>query len=160
MTAFNNNQLIIEAINNNYEWIQYNKQLRLIRSIHDDMYQMQSIIDACNSSKLPSDWFRNQSTKELLAEFELQKPSMGIPIERKSHEIRMNVVPGLKGYYVHRLLVNFVAIWASPKYAIHIAKLLDDIATRERNELEQTIKEQEKIIAERTHLERVCRRQY
>ena len=39
--------IVQEAINEEYEWIQYNKQLRLIRSVKDDMYQMQSILTAC-----------------------------------------------------------------------------------------------------------------
>ena len=49
---------IREAINCDYEYIQYNKQLRLIHSIDDDMYQMKSIIEACHENKLCADWFR------------------------------------------------------------------------------------------------------
>ena len=61
--------IVHEAINEEYEYIQYNKQLRLIRSVKDDMYQMQSILTACFApdTKLPKDWFRNQSTIELLS---------------------------------------------------------------------------------------------
>ena len=64
--------IVHEAINEEYEWIQYNKQLRLIRSVKDDMYQMQSILTACFApdNKKPQDWFRNQSTIELLNEAE------------------------------------------------------------------------------------------
>ena len=40
----------------------------------------------------------------------LRKPREEIPYEN-----RKNLAPGLKGYYVHRLLVNAVAMWASPK---------------------------------------------
>ncbi|EAX68504.1 hypothetical protein TVAG_601820 [Trichomonas vaginalis G3] len=62
--------IVHEVINEEYEYIQYNKQLRLIRSVKDDMYQMQSILTACFApdTKLPKDWFRNQSTIELLSE--------------------------------------------------------------------------------------------
>ena len=63
------NQVIREPINEHYERIQYNKKLRLIHSIDDDMYQMQSIIDACQSTKQPDKWFNNKSTKALLAKF-------------------------------------------------------------------------------------------
>ncbi|KAI5511966.1 KilA, N-terminal/APSES-type HTH, DNA-binding family, partial [Trichomonas vaginalis G3] len=64
--------IVHEAINEEYEYIQFNKQLRLIRSVKDDMYQMQSILTACFApdTKKPQDWFRNQSTIELLNEAE------------------------------------------------------------------------------------------
>ena len=72
MTTLENTTTAIvhEAINEEYEYIQFNKQLRLIRSVKDDMYQMQSILTACFApdTKLPKDWFRNQSTIELLSE--------------------------------------------------------------------------------------------
>ena len=130
---------IIEKINDDYEWIQYNEKLRLIHSIKDDMYQMQSIIKACNSKKPCKDWFRNQSTQEILEEME----GGGIPLPSK----RMDIAPGLQGYYVHRLLVNHIAIWASPRYAIYIAQLLDTYFEKQRNQL---LKEKDEIINELT----------
>ena len=142
----NNNKLVYESINDDYEWIQYNKQLRIIHSIKDDMYQMQSIIKACNSTKQAYHWFENDTTIELLNEFELEKLTLGIPRLVKSHENRKNLKPGLRGYYVHRLLVNAVAMWASPRYAIRIYKLLDEIASNERNELIKVIDDKERTI--------------
>ena len=41
-------------------------------------------------------WFRNQSTQEILEEMD----GTGIPAPSK----RMDIAPGLQGYYVHRLL--------------------------------------------------------
>lgn len=140
-------QLIYKPINDDYEWIQYNNQLRLIHSIKDDMYQMNSIITACESRKQAKNWFDNQSTKELLDEFELEKSTSGIPRVEKSYENRMNVAPGLRGYYVHRYLVNAVAMWASPRYSLRIFKLLDQIASNERNELINQIESQAQTIA-------------
>ena len=146
MSEVTSNKLIYEPINDDYEWIQYNKQLRIIHSIKDDMYQMQSIINTCDSLKQARHWFDNQSTKELLNEFELEKSSGRILPEEKLFENRKNLAPGLKGYYVHRLLVNAVAMWASPRYSIRIFKLLDEIAKNERKELEQTIMQKEQTI--------------
>ncbi|KAK8883971.1 hypothetical protein M9Y10_043073 [Tritrichomonas musculus] len=143
-----NNKLIYERINDDYEWIQYNKQLRIIRSIKDNMYQMQSIINALDSNKQAYHYFENQSTKDVLDEFELEKPTLGIPREAKPYENRKNLKPGLKGYYVHRYLVNDVAVWASRKYHLRICKLLDDIASREREELTKTIAAKDDVIAE------------
>ena len=76
----NTSIVTVETINDDYEWIQYNDKLRIIHSIKDDMYQMQSILTACNSKKLPKHWFENQSTKELLEHI---SGSVGIPPDRK-----------------------------------------------------------------------------
>ena len=130
----------VEKINDEYEYIQYNEKLRLIHSIKDDMYQMQSIIASCNSNKKVNDWFRNQSTQEILNEME----GTGIPVPSK----RMDLTPGLQGYYVHRLLVNHVAMWASPKYSIYIMKLLDTYFEKQRNELQNQIDNQKQTIEE------------
>lgn len=135
------------------------------------MYQMQSIISACNSNKKVNDWFRNQSTVELLDEMQniinnarggipadqninnntrggiplLEKThengSTGIPADRKICENRPNLPNELKGTYIHRLLVNHVAMWASPRYSIYIMKLLDDIFQKQREQLQNKIEE-------------------
>ncbi len=115
-----NNNSITERINDDYEWIQYNEHLRLIHSIKDDMYQMQSIVNACNANKRPNDWFRNQSTQEFLEAFEEEIASTGNPADEKSYENRPNLPINLRGTYVHKLLVNHIAIWASPRYSIYI----------------------------------------
>ena len=57
---------VVESINDDYEYIQYNEKLRLIHSIKDDMYQAQSILAACNSKKQLRHWFDNKSTQEFL----------------------------------------------------------------------------------------------
>lgn len=128
--------LIHEAINEDYEWIQYNDQLRIIRSIKDDMYNMKSIINACHSKKKPNDWFKNQSTQELIDEFERMEDDN---VSKRMTEIRNNVSVELRGHYVHRLLVNAVAMWASPRYAAHIHKMLDKLAKEERDRLSNKI---------------------
>ena len=135
---------IVEPINDQYEYIQYNDKLRLIHSISDNMYQMQSIINSCNSNKLCADWFRNQSTKEILNEMS----SMGNPIDEKLYENRPNLPNELRGTYVHRLLVNHVAMWASPRYSIHILKLLDSYFEQQRTQLQTQINQQQTQINE------------
>ncbi|EAY05953.1 hypothetical protein TVAG_123760 [Trichomonas vaginalis G3] len=152
--------IVHEAINEEYEWVQFNKQLRLIRSVKDDMYQMQSILTACFApdTKLPKDWFRNQSTQELLSEAQRdilfsenseeqrvgKKPRVEIPYEN-----RKNLPNGLRGWYVHRLLVNAVAMWASPRYACYIFMMLDEIHRQEREELENKLEAKDKSIQKR-----------
>ncbi|EAX82127.1 hypothetical protein TVAG_334830 [Trichomonas vaginalis G3] len=152
--------IVHEAINEEYEWVQFNKQLRLIRSVKDDMYQMQSILTACFApdTKLPKDWFRNQSTQELLSEAQRdilfsensEEQRVGTkPQSPKTHENREKLPNGLRGYYVHRLLVNAVAIWASPRYAWYIYRLLDEIHRQEREELENKLEAKDKSIQKR-----------
>ncbi len=86
--AATNTNATTQPINNDYEYIQYNEHLRIIHSKQDDMYQMQSIINACNSNKLAYHYFENQSTKDVLDEFELEKSTLGIPRLEKSYEKR------------------------------------------------------------------------
>ncbi|EAX83131.1 hypothetical protein TVAG_132130 [Trichomonas vaginalis G3] len=149
--------IVHEAINEEYEYIQFNKQLRLIRSVKDDMYQMQSILTACFApdTKLPKDWFRNQSTQELLSEAQRdilfsensEEQRVGKkPQSPKLYENREKLPNGLRGYYVHRLLVNAVAMWASPRYAWYIYRLLDEIHRQEREELENKLEAKDEVI--------------
>ncbi|EAX79321.1 hypothetical protein TVAG_531720 [Trichomonas vaginalis G3] len=130
--------IVHEAINEEYEWVQFNKQLRLIRSVKDDMFQMQSILNALRSTKQAQDWFENQQTKELLSEAQRD-----ILFYLK---IVKNCQNGLRGWYVHRLLVNAVAMWASPRYAWYVCKLLDEIHRQEREELENKLESKDKNI--------------
>ena len=134
--AATNTNATTEAINDNYEYIQYNNQLRIIHSIKDDMYQMQSIINACHSKKTANHWFENKTTRELL-----ENASVGIPTNEKLHENRPNLAIELRGTYIHRLLVNHVAMWASPVYSWYIMKLLDSHFERERHELIEEIRQ-------------------
>ena len=159
MTTLENTTTAIvhEVINEEYEYIQYNKQLRLIRSVKDDMYQMQSILTACFApdTKLPKDWFRNQSTIELLSEAQrdvlFSENSEEQRVGKKSqspklYENREKLPNGLRGYYVHRLLVNAVAMWASPRYAWNIYKLLDELHRQERGEMEKKLQAKDEVI--------------
>ena len=138
------NNLICKSINDDYEWIQYNKELRIIRSIKDDMYQMQSIINVCDSNKQATRWVNSEDRTKLFNEI----ATMQNCTLEKVIQNRTNLPNGLRGYYINRYLVNHVAIWASETYAVHILKLLDDIASREREELAKTIAAKDDVIAE------------
>ncbi|EAX84543.1 hypothetical protein TVAG_466310 [Trichomonas vaginalis G3] len=170
--------IVHEAISEEYEWVQFNKQLRLIRSVKDDMYQMLSILTACFApdTKVPKDWFRIQSTIELLNEAQRdrlfsenreeqrvgekpQSPKLyenreklrvgEKPQSPKLYENRENLPNGLRGYYVHRLLVNNVAQWASARYSWYVCKLLDELHRQEREEMENKLEAKDKSIQKR-----------
>ena len=101
----------VEKINDDYEYIQYNEKLRLIHSIKDDMYQMQSIIKACNSKKQPTRWLNLAETNEIIKEL----ASVQNCTDEDLIQNRPNLPIELRGTYVHRLLVNDVASWANQK---------------------------------------------
>ena len=148
MTSTNTVAIVSEPINDDYEWIQYNSKLRIIHSIKDDYFQMQSILTACNApdTKEPKHWFENQSTIELLSEISRDREFSG---SLKPYENRKNLPNGLRGWYCHRLLVNAVAMWASPRYSIYIMKLLDDLFAKEREEMQRVIETKDEEIKER-----------
>ena len=135
--------ILRESINNDYEWIQYNNDLRIIRSKKDDMFHAQSILNALGSNKKLRNWFNNKETQDLIQGF---KTELKINDDSKIIENRTDTPNGLRGYYVHRLLVNSVASWASPKYAIKIYRLLDSLFEMDRNDLEAQIVEKNKEI--------------
>ena len=143
--------LVHEPINEEYEWVQYNKQLRLIHSIKDDMYQMKSIVDALSPplTREPRKWVELYSTKELIKGFEELVKNSEIQVNQKIVENRPNLATGLRGWYCHRLIVNLFAAWVSPRYAFHIAKLLDDIAAQERAQMENMLEQSKKAIEEK-----------
>lgn len=142
-------KLIRESINQDYEWIQYNSDLKIIHSIKDDMFHAQSILNALGSKKLFRQWIENKQTKELLKGF---KDEFGEPQNSEGRNIienRINLENGLRGYYIHRLLVNSVAMWAAPLYAIKVYKLLDCLYEIERSSLEEKIQEKDTQIQEK-----------
>lgn len=138
-----NNNTTVEAINEDYEYLQYNEHLRIVHSIKDDMYQLQSIVTACKSNKPARHWLENQNTKEILEEFN-KISTVGNPTLEK----REDLPNGLRGYYIHKLLVNHVAMWASPKYSIYIMKLLDNYFEQERQQQQAQLQQQQTKIDE------------
>ncbi|EAX67603.1 hypothetical protein TVAG_564720 [Trichomonas vaginalis G3] len=113
------------------------------------MYQMQSILNALRSTKQAHHWFENQQTKELLEEFPHMFATRGKPRVEIPYENRKNLLNGLRGWYVHRLLVNAVAMWASPRYVCYIFMMLDEIHRQEREELENKLEAKDKSIQKR-----------
>ena len=136
--ATTNTPATIEPINENYEFIQYNDKLRLIHSINDDMFQIQSIISACQSKKQADKWFNNKSSQELIEEIGRVENYETANL----YQNRQNLPNKLKGTYIHRLSVNHVAIWASSKYSYYIMKLLDSHFEHERQDLIKKIQQQ------------------
>ena len=63
-------------------------------------------------------------------EFPHMLASLGKPREEIPYENREKLPNGLRGYYVHRLLVNAVAMWASP---LHLKYIFIEFSTKIMN---------------------------
>ena len=140
-------QTVHQSINNEYEWIQYNSDLRIIRSINDDMYQCKSILSALDvADKEVNNWIRNKQTQELLASYDEKPLDREFAVLAKTHEIRNDVAIELRGYYIHRKLVPIFAMWANVRYARKIIDLLDNIFDEERKEMEEALESKDTVI--------------
>lgn len=93
------------------------------------------------------DWFKNDSTLVLLntvsSKYKLQEQELFFEIEGKQKRGEEM----LQGCFIHPILVNILAEWISPSYAIIVSEVMSDyhIKNKEKedikriNELEQTI---------------------
>ncbi|KAI5552510.1 KilA, N-terminal/APSES-type HTH, DNA-binding family [Trichomonas vaginalis G3] len=61
------------------------------------------------------------------------------------YQDRQNLPSHLKGIYVHKFLVSSIAMWASPRYAIYILMLLDELCTKQRRYDERRQKPSKRI---------------
>jgi hypothetical protein len=70
--------------------------------------------------------FENHAWQAYLDEFKTEygvRRNLGEPI----YELLKGYSNELRGTYVHPKLINYIAIWASPKYAIHVGMIMDTI---------------------------------
>lgn len=114
----------ITPINTQFEYYEYNDELKLVHLIEEDMFQCKSILDSLKSNKQTNDWIRNKDTKELIKGFcsIREFPDTDNLIKK----IPKTIGSTTDGYYIHRLLVNHFAMWANKKYAYKISLILDD----------------------------------
>lgn len=105
---------------NNYKLVLFDNKLPIIKSVKDNMYQIQSIIDAVGSSKQDKYYFTNEINHEIQKAYMnkvLSKTLFELP---KLYEVRDNIPHEYKGIYIHHDLVRSVGYWASGKYALDL----------------------------------------
>lgn len=122
--TYNGMELIVESkskyVNASSFCKQYNKRLgRLFESVNWKEYISEFVLEF-------KDELEGQSTMANLPPWSF-KLNKGIPDSLKR----------IRGLYVHPKLINYIAIWCSPKYAIRVAKLLDSINTSVHKQLEE-----------------------
>jgi hypothetical protein len=122
--------------NKQYETIQYNEDLYLVRSIEDDMFQVQSIMLCLGYNQKKYDhinhYFNLKGTNELVDEImnNLTLAKIG-----EVHETRNNIKKEYIGTYIHRLLINHFASWHSPEYSYKKQIILDNVFKAQMEEL-------------------------
>lgn len=70
--------------------------------------------------------FENHAWQAFYNEFLIEycvSPEMGEPI----YELKKGYTNEIRGTYVDSKLINYIAFWASPKYAIIVSKIMDKI---------------------------------
>lgn len=84
--------MTVHPTNPNYEYIQYNEDLTLIRSIKDNMFQIQSVMDCLPSNasrKNVNRYFEDPDTIELFDKF---KENLRVPKIRETNQTPENAV--------------------------------------------------------------------
>ncbi|KAA6401717.1 MAG: hypothetical protein EZS28_002758 [Streblomastix strix] len=57
-------------------------------------------------------------------------PVRGIPTYPLTYQINKGFDNDYKGYYISPILINYVAMWMSPKYAENVRKIMDQVNNR------------------------------
>ena len=76
--------------------------------------------------------FENHAWQEYYEEFKKEyyhkegRPKMGDPI----YMLRKGYINELQGTYIDSRLINYIAMWACPKYAVYVGKIMDSINER------------------------------
>ena len=91
-------------------------------------------------SKRINNWFRTDSTKELIQECLDQTH-----LEFVHYELATGTPKRFAGTYVHELLYDHFLAWLDPKYAIKISVILKDIHAKANVRI---IQERDNIMAE------------
>ena len=119
---------IYEPITEKYEWIQYNSDLRLIHHIESDMYQLESLLDCLPINLNPDDVLSDPEIQELIEtvnDYNEVIPSvvafqdleeMDDAAFEKFYQENEELVEELSGTYIHKYLINGIAMKYWPEY--------------------------------------------
>lgn len=143
-TANNVEQLQIHSNNETFTRGSYNGISVLIRD--KDKYINATAM--CNQfNKKFRKIFENISWQHYLKEFEEEYQTAGIPADYK-YELKKGFSFEIRGTYIHPKLINYVAIWASPRYAVKVGKIMDAINDNNTEALNVEIGKLKNVIVE------------
>ena len=119
---------IFEPINEDYEWVQYNSDLRLIHHIDSDMYQLESLLDCIPIDYNVDDVLSDPEIQELIEtvnDYNEVIPSVVTyqdleDLNEDELQIRCEedeeLFDELNGTYINKYLVNGIAMRLWPAY--------------------------------------------
>jgi hypothetical protein len=123
-----------------FESIQYNNDLKLVRNIRTDMFQCQSIMKCLGYNekkyKYVDQYFNLKGTKDLIEE-------MGASLKLGRLEIVVelddNTENEYKGTYIHRFLISHFSSWYCPRYCFKIQLILDAVLKEQMKQKDEEI---------------------
>ncbi|KAA6375156.1 MAG: hypothetical protein EZS28_029317 [Streblomastix strix] len=113
--------------------IQNNQQFKIVsyNGLNIMMRQSDGFVNAikhCDQHHKPfRHLMKNQFWHYYFDEEQQELECGGNPPYHLMYEINKGFNNKFKGYYVHPHLINYVAIWVSPKYAVTVRKIMDKI---------------------------------
>jgi hypothetical protein len=127
--------------------IQYNEDIKVIHSIHDDMFHCQTIAKSLKSTRYRDikKFFNSKTTKDYVTFLAIKFAGENLP-QRKIVDERLNISNNLRGTYIHRRLINRFSCWCSNEYSYKIEEMLDNIFSKQISELNIKIVSQDNII--------------
>lgn len=147
------NTTTITSNNETFSQITYNGISILVRDSDSYVNVSKMIIDLTGKKKRVDKLLSNGSWKEYFEEF--QTIYSGRPNGHPDYIYKLNIKYNNKtqGWYFDPRLVNYVAIWASPKYAVTVGKIMDSIDKKvhevlKKKELNDTVENAEPIYNE------------
>ena len=125
-----------------YEIFIYSKDLKLTRDKHNGMYHATGIAKQLgDESKVKhiDRFFKSENFMEMIEGFCKEGG-----YERDQLYVKTQTGPrDMKGYWIHELLVEQLAMWCSPSYTYKVMLLLKKIREQEREQLAKELKEWE-----------------
>ncbi|WP_458454925.1 KilA-N domain-containing protein, partial [Methanobrevibacter sp.] len=122
---------IPEHLRDRFVYFYFYPELKLLCDTKTGMFRIQNIVDQLlenerktgykvRKQKEANEWLRNKNVKEMIQEFAnyLHQPIEYLVVNRK------DLPNGLRGYWVHEVLVDHVGIWASPRFAWKVSLIL------------------------------------
>ena len=104
--VFNTTVIGDHPLNKNFEYVQFNPDLLLIRCKTDGLYQAKSIPEALQSDYKTRYWFKEKRNQEKLKQF---MKTNNIKNESIIHDVKMNVPEPLQGHYINEQFIYPIA---------------------------------------------------
>lgn len=124
----NLNEIIYEAVNEEYGWGKYGEFRVLIR--RKDGYV--NATKLCkDGGKFLANWNENKNSSILSKEV---SSSIGIPIDDLFQVVVGGQNTEIRGTYVHQDLIPHIASWISPKFAIKVSRIVNNFIVKEYQE--------------------------